>query len=281
MRTEPCAPCCRHVASTPRGSRRASSSSIITGSARPGRAIRSRWWGAERTGADATRCVRRDTTRTDGWRWCRTARGGELLLDADGGGPQWQATLFGAAQDAAQGRIWRSEQHWWERLDGRRRRTQGRRLEMAGWLTGVSPELEEREREQIATRLAVATMTVISGARRWGHSWQSRGAAIVAVLAALVCSATLGDRTGAAGAVSDLPRCCATWWLPRWRRWCCAGAPRERQYAMLPVPSASAWTVAGCTSACVPCNAGARPGRAATSPPWSRSNASAPPPRWR
>ena len=29
--------------------------------------------------------------------------GGELLLDADRGGPAWQATLFGAAQDAAQG----------------------------------------------------------------------------------------------------------------------------------------------------------------------------------
>ncbi len=142
--------------------------------------------------------------------------GGELLLDADRGGPAWQATLFGAAQDAARGRIWRSEQHWWERLDGYRRRTQGRRLEMAGRLTGVSGGLKEREREQIATRLGVATMTVLSGAHRWGRSWQSRGAAIVAVLVALACSATLGDRMGAAGAVSDLwgpprPRLVARW----------------------------------------------------------------------
>ena len=142
--------------------------------------------------------------------------GGELLLDADSGGPAWQATLFGAAQDAAQGQMWRSEQHWWERLDGYRRRTQGRRLEMAGRLTGVSGGLKEREREQIATRLGVATMTVLSGAHRWGRSWQSRGAAIVAVLGALACSATLGDRMGAAGAVSDLwgpprPRLVARW----------------------------------------------------------------------
>ena len=87
---------------------------------------------------------------------------------------------------------------------------------MGGRLTGVSGGLEEREREQIATRLGVATMTVLSGAHRWGRSWQSRGAAIVAVLGALACSATLGDRMGAAGAVSDLwgpprPRLVARW----------------------------------------------------------------------
>ena len=118
--------------------------------------------------------------------------GGELLWEADSGGPAWQATLFGAAQDAAQGQMWRSEQNWWQRWDARRRRTQGRRLEMAGRLTGVSGGLKEREREQIATRLGVATMTVLSGARRWGRSWQSRGAAIVAVLGALVRSAICG-----------------------------------------------------------------------------------------
>ena len=50
---------------------------------------------------------------------------GELLLGADSGGPPWQATLFGAAQDAAQGQMWRSEQNWWQRWDARRRRTQG------------------------------------------------------------------------------------------------------------------------------------------------------------
>ena len=143
--------------------------------------------------------------------------GGELLLDADGNQPQWQATLFGAAQEAAEGRIWPAEQHSWEdRRDTRRRRTQGRRMEMAGRLTGVSGELDKREREKIATRLGVATMTVIEQARCWRRSWKSRGAAIVAVLAALACSATLGDRMGAAGAVSDLwgpprPRLVARW----------------------------------------------------------------------
>lgn len=142
--------------------------------------------------------------------------GGELLLDVAGGQPQWQATLFGAAQDAQQGKGWASEQNWWRRSSTSCRRTQGRRLETAGRLTGVSPELEERERELIATRLGVATMTVLSGARSWRRSWKKRGAAIVAVLVALVCSATLGDRMGAAGAVSDLwgpprPRLVARW----------------------------------------------------------------------
>lgn len=141
--------------------------------------------------------------------------GGELLLDAASNQPQWQVTLFGAAQDAKQGKRWPAEQHWWQSSTPCRR-IQGRRLELAGRLTGVSPELDQRQREQIATRLGVATMTVIAAAQRRGRSWQRRGAAIVAVLEALVCSATLGDRMGAAGAVSDLwgpprPRLVARW----------------------------------------------------------------------
>ena len=87
---------------------------------------------------------------------------------------------------------------------------------MGGLLTGVSGGLDEQEREKIATRLGVATMTVILSARRWGCSWQSRGAVIVAALLAVACSATLGDRMGAAGTVSDLwgpprPRLVARW----------------------------------------------------------------------
>ena len=97
---------------------------------------------------------------------------GKLLLDDDRGQPQWQATLFAAALDAKQGRRWPSEQRWWDQVDERRGRTQGRQLEMAGRLTGVAPQLDERAREQIATRLSVATMTVRDGAARWARSWQ-------------------------------------------------------------------------------------------------------------
>ncbi len=142
--------------------------------------------------------------------------GGDVLLDATGKRPQWQVTLFGAAQDAKQGKLWPAEQHWWQALSTPCRRIQGRRLELAGRLTGVSPELDQRQREQIATRLGVATMTVLWGARCWGRSWRSRGVAIMAVLLALAVSATLGERMGAAGAVSDLwgpprPRLVARW----------------------------------------------------------------------
>ena len=47
-------------------------------------------------------------------------------------------------------------------------------------------------------------MTVVAGARSGERSWQSRGAAIVRCWLAVAVSATLGDRMGAAGAVSDL-----------------------------------------------------------------------------
>ena len=47
-------------------------------------------------------------------------------------------------------------------------------------------------------------MTVRTGARRWGRGRQSCGAAIMAVLLALACDATLPDRMAAAGAASDL-----------------------------------------------------------------------------
>ena len=142
--------------------------------------------------------------------------GGEMWLDADSGQPQWQATLFGAAQDAEQEKQWAPEQNWWRPLGAPSRRTQGRWLELGGRLTGVSPDLEEREREQITTRLGVATTTALAGARSWERSWESRGAAIVAVLVARAVSARLGDRMGAAGAVSDLwgpsrPRLVARW----------------------------------------------------------------------
>ena len=59
-------------------------------------------------------------------------------------------------------------------------------------------------------------MTVLAGAGSSERSWQSRGAAIVAVVVALAVNATLGDGMGAAGAVSDLwgpprPRLVARW----------------------------------------------------------------------
>lgn len=133
---------------------------------------------------------------------------GELLVEAATGRPPWEATLFAAAVDAAKGEGWPSESLW---DDPRRRRTQGRRLERAGRLVGVHPQLEEGVRERIATRLGVATMRLFRGARSWARSWKTRGAAVLAVLLAIPIQASLLDRMLAAGADSGL------WGQPR--RW--------------------------------------------------------------
>ena len=156
---------------------------------------------------------------------------GPLLQDSATGTPLWQATLFGAAVDAADGQRWpaHSPAH-----DERRRRTQGCRLELAGKLLGVHPELEVRSRERLATRLRVPTLTLRDAAQRWATSWMARGVAILAVLRTLPVDASLLDRILAAGAVTAL-------WPPpqRWdpvrHTWVrCRSRPTER-----PVASAS------------------------------------------
>ena len=133
---------------------------------------------------------------------------GELLLDPRTGQPAWGATLFASAVDAAQGVLWPSDSPW---SDARRRRTQGRRLDLVARLLGVHPELDGGVRERIATRLGVGTMTVRTAARSWSRSWTMRGAAVLVVLLALPIQATLLDRLEAAGAISGL-------W-PEPRRW--------------------------------------------------------------
>lgn len=137
---------------------------------------------------------------------------GVLLLDRATEEPVWEATVFAAAVDAAEGEGWPSDSPW---QDSRRRRTQGRRLDFCGWLLGVHPGLDERSRERIATRLGVAVMRLREAARHWGADWTTRGAAIVSVLLAISLGASLLDRLLAAGAVAEL------WAEPR--RWEAAG----------------------------------------------------------
>ncbi len=137
---------------------------------------------------------------------------GALLLDGETGRPVWEDTLFAAAVDAAGGQRWPSDSPW---NDPRRVRTQGRRLEFAGRLLGVHPGVDEGIRERIATRLGVATLTLLGAARGWGVSWTSRAAAVLTVLLALLLEASLLERLLAAGAVGGL------WGEPR--RWEAAG----------------------------------------------------------
>ena len=126
---------------------------------------------------------------------------GELLLNPVTGQPLWESTLFAAGVDAATGERWPEESL---SDDPRRRRTQGSRLQLAGGLLGVDPQLDEGDRERIATCLSVATMKLISGAKIWASDWKHRGTAILSVLLSIPVQTSLLDRILAAGALSGM-----------------------------------------------------------------------------
>jgi len=138
----------------------------------------------------------------------RCSVAGPLLTDAETGEPVWGGTIFEAAQQADCGVRWPSH----SATDAPAvRRTQGRHLELAGLLLGVHPDLDDGEREQIATRLRLPTMTLRSAAALWSVSWSLRGAAIALVHAALAIDGSLLDRLLSAGYAAGL------WAQPR--RW--------------------------------------------------------------
>ena len=156
---------------------------------------------------------------------------GPLLQDRTTGRPVWLATLFDAPTDAAVGQRWAAHS---PSDDARRRRTQGCRLELAGQLLGVHPELNARPRERIATHLRVPTMTLRTAADQWATSWMARGAACLAVLRALPVDESLLDRILAAGAITD------AWppfqrWDPVRHTWVrCRSRRRDRPVASAP-----------------------------------------------
>ena len=162
------------------------------------------------------------------------APSGPLLRDTITGQAVWQATLLDAATDAADGQRWPADS---PANDERRRRTQGCRgcrLELAGKLMGVHPELKARTRERMATHLRVPTMTLRTAADQWATSWMARGAAVLAVLRALPVNESLLDRILAAGAITD------AWppfqrWDPVRHTWVrCRSRRRERPVASAP-----------------------------------------------
>jgi hypothetical protein len=134
-------------------------------------------------------------------------RSGRVLWAGVTGRIAWRATLAAACLDAAAGVGWPSSSPW---NDPRRRRTQGRRLGLLGRILGIHPEIDESTRERIATRLGVATLRLRDAARSWLRGWQARGAAVIAVLAALSLNGAFLDRLLAAGAVAGV-------WGPPWR----------------------------------------------------------------
>jgi hypothetical protein len=124
---------------------------------------------------------------------------GELRRPEAGGGLLWEATLFAAGLEAAAAQRWPAGS---PAADARRRRTQGRRLALAGELLGIAPGVGARRGERIATRLGLPTMTLGEASRRWAVCWQGRGAAIATVLQALPVDGSLLDRMLSAATVA-------------------------------------------------------------------------------
>lgn len=138
--------------------------------------------------------------------------------------PIWEMTLFGAALDAADSRLWPSDS---PSDDDRRRRTQGRRLMWAGRLLGVHPEIGSRQQEHIVGQLQVPTLTIRTAAQGWNTSWVTQGEAVVTVLRALPVDGRLLDRMLLAGHVANY------WetphrWDPHRRIWCLSACHAQR-----------------------------------------------------
>lgn len=138
----------------------------------------------------------------------RCSVSGVPLLDPSVRALPLGGTVFEAAQTAADGQRWPPVGAG---AEASVRRTQGRHIDVAGRLLGVHPDLGDGLRERIATRLEVSTMTLRTAARGWSASWTSRGAAIVAALAAVPQDVSLMDRLLSSAYAAEL-------W-PRPRRW--------------------------------------------------------------
>lgn len=138
--------------------------------------------------------------------------------------PTWETTLFGAAVDAAGGRLWPSDS---PSDDDRRRRTQGRRLSWAGHLLGVHPDVDSGTQERIASRLQVPTLTIRTAAQHWGSSWTTRGEAVLTLLRALPAGGGLLDRTLQAGHVANYWEAPQRW-DPHRRIWSRSGRSERR-----------------------------------------------------
>jgi hypothetical protein len=151
------------------------------------------------------------------------------LVNADTGrrDPSWESTVFGAAIDAAAGQRWPCDRIAPRVKDERRRRTQGRRLELAGRIVGVHPQLAPPRQQRIAARLRVATLTLRTASKQWGSSWTHRGAAVMAAVVTIAVDASMLDRVLAAGHLAG------AW--PAANRW----SPRRGEWIRSPGPSAN------------------------------------------
>jgi len=113
------------------------------------------------------------------------------------------ATLFAAAQDAAQGKAWFREHvgstaRWWG--------TQLRRITLAAHLLALAPSVPVRQREHVADVLSLDGLLLSEQAQcfRAARGYQQRGAAVCSVLDAVPQSTFLPERLIACGTLADL-----------------------------------------------------------------------------
>ena len=195
-------PCFRCAACSRRRRRKAvASGCAIIVNERRAPVSRSPWCDAPRIRGAASRCTPPATFPTGGHPSWTSPRQEGCEKDGDTGRLVWPGTLFGAIRDAADGIRWPAGS---PASDDRRRRTQGRRVDAAGRLLGVQPGVTERQREQIASRLDVPTMTLRTAAAMWSTCWTARGKAIVAILVAIVVDGSILDRLLGAGHLGGL-----------------------------------------------------------------------------
>jgi hypothetical protein len=92
----------------------------------------------------------------------------------------FEGSIFGAALDARRRRAWArsseggAPERWWS--------TQGRHLDLALRLTGISRSVSERTRELVAAVLGVALLFLREGAREELHGYHERGTAVSKIL---------------------------------------------------------------------------------------------------
>lgn len=111
---------------------------------------------------------------------------------------RWQDTPFQAALDAARGERWSTQSL---ADDPRRRRTQGRHLEVIERLMGIHPGLSEAQRAWVLDDLRVPQMVVVVTST---SSWTSRAQAVVAALGVMPRANSQVERLLAAGFSSGL-----------------------------------------------------------------------------
>ncbi len=134
---------------------------------------------------------------------------GGAILDGPVGAEAFEGTVFAAALSAAQGEPWDRERpggsaRWWE--------LQWRRLVMALRICGLSPGIEEAERESVSAALGVQLLLLREQARRIAAApgYRRRGQAVRAVLESLTRGSCVLSRLMASGHLAGL------WGAPLW-----------------------------------------------------------------